>query len=118
MELRVGGRSLLEPSQARDAIVRLSEHELPEQSDGDEEHRGADERDQELRANRDRQTGDGADERIVDAAQRPPLVGDGRSPLVSRCVGHGFARLELGRAADEVRDQPLRRSARRPHRRP
>ena len=30
----------------------------------------------------------GADERIVDAAQRPPLMGDGRRPLVNTFVRH------------------------------
>ena len=79
-ELSVGGRPLLDLPEAHDAIVRLPEDELSEQSHRNEEHRRADERDQELRANRDRQTGDGADERIVDASQPSSLVVDGRSP--------------------------------------
>ena len=106
MELGVGGRSPWAlPGSRRDrSPVRARAARAVRRH---EEHRGADERDQEFGANRDRQPSDGADERIVDAAQWPSLVGDGHSPLVRRCVGHGFARLELGRAADKVRDQPL-----------
>ena len=91
LELCVADRSLPERSQAHDAIIRLPEDELPEQSHRDEEQGRTDDRDQELRANRDRHPGDGTNDRIVDAAQRPPLVGDSRSPLVSAPVGHRLA---------------------------
>ena len=72
LELAVRDGSPLERPEAPDAIVRLSQHELPEQTDRDEQQGGADERDQQLRSDRDRRTGDGTDERV---AHPPPLGG-------------------------------------------
>ncbi len=60
----------LERPNARDAIVRLSEHELAKQADGDEQHGHADERDQELRPNLHGQAGDAPHERVADPS--PP----------------------------------------------
>ena len=58
-------------ARARDAVVRLAENELPEQAHRDEQQGRADERDQQLRPDLDRQAGDGPDERI--AGPSPPV---------------------------------------------
>ena len=80
LELAVLDGPLLERPDARDAVVRLAEHELPQQADRDEQQGRADERDQQLRPNVDRQAGDGPDERIADPS--PPLPGDPRLLLL------------------------------------
>ena len=72
----------LEKPNARDAIVRLAEHELAEQAHRDEQHGRADERDQELRPNLHRQAGNGPDEWIPDPS--PPLPGDPRLLLLGQ----------------------------------
>ena len=66
LELAVRGGPPCERSEAPDAIVRLSEHDLSEQTDRDEQQGRADERDQQLRPYRDRHTGDGSNDRIAD----------------------------------------------------
>ena len=79
LELAVRDGPPLERPEAPDAIVRLPEDELSEQAHRDEQQRRADERDQQLRPNLDRQAGDGADERIVDPLAAPRATTRGSS---------------------------------------
>ncbi len=82
LEPAVLDSALLERPDARDAIVRLSEHELAEQADGDEQQGRADESDLQLRPNLHRYAGDALDERIPDPS--PSLPGDPRLALLGQ----------------------------------
>ena len=82
LELAVLDGALLERPDARDSVVRLPEHALPQQSDSDKQQRRANERDQQLRSNLCRQARDNADERITDRS--PPLLSDPRLLLPSQ----------------------------------
>ena len=100
LELAVLDGPLLERPDARDAVVRLPEHALPQQTDSDKQQRRANERDQQLRPNLYRQARDDADERIADRVAAPPERPATPAP------GQGL-RFQNGRPADHVRDQPL-----------
>jgi hypothetical protein len=87
--LTVGERAFLQRPEASDAIVRLAEHALAELSDRDEQQGGPHERDEQFRGDLGRKATDGADERTVASAQRPPALGDGRAPSSCTYVGQG-----------------------------
>ena len=59
-----------------------AEDAQPEHADGDDQHRGADERDEQLGVDLGRQAADGSDEPIVARAQRTALLDDGSSPFL------------------------------------
>ena len=73
LELAVREGSLLERSEPRRSVVRLAEDTQPEQADGDDEHGGADERDEQLRVDLGRQAADPADESVVARVRQPSL---------------------------------------------
>ena len=91
LELAVRDRSLLERPEAPHPIVRLPEHELSEQTDRDEQQRGADERDQQLRPDRDRHASDGPDEWVADP---PGPLGGGPKQLLLRQVAQTSSTVE------------------------
>jgi hypothetical protein len=64
----------------------MPEDTLPEQAHGDEQHSGADERDEQLGVDLGRQMADRVHEPIVAATQRPPVVGDGDPPRLRRLL--------------------------------
>ena len=105
LQLTVGERAFLERPEASDAIVRLAEHALAEQSDRDEQQGGPQERDEQLRRDLGRKAADGADERIVASAQRPPALGDGRAPRPAPASDKDSGG-QCGRSRNEVGDQP------------
>ena len=72
----------LEGPDTRDAVVRLPEHDLAQQADRDQQQGCADERDQQLRPNVDRQARDELDERVADPS--PPLPGGPRLLLLDQ----------------------------------
>ena len=96
LELSVTDGALPERTETPDAVVRLPEDALPEQSDAT---RSSDVPTKATRSFVRTVAGRRATARTrgSSSAQRPSLVADGRSPLVRGCVGHGLSRLELGR---------------------
>ena len=64
LKLAVGVGSPRQLPKATHAIVRLSEHELSEQTDRDQADRGADDREQQLGVDPGWQSRDGPDQRI------------------------------------------------------
>ena len=77
LELAVRGGSFLERPELAHPVVRLCEDAQPEGTDGDEQHRGAHERDEQLRVDPGGQATHGPDESIVARAHRPAPLGDG-----------------------------------------
>ena len=77
LELAVRGGSFLERPELAHPVVRLCEDAQPESTDGDEQHRGAHERDEQFRVDPGGQATHGPDEPKVARAHRPTLLGDG-----------------------------------------
>ena len=77
LELAVRGGSFLERPEVAHPVVRLCEDAQPESTDGDDQDRGAHERDEQLRVDPGGQATHGSDEPIVARAHRPALLGDG-----------------------------------------
>jgi hypothetical protein len=99
LELAVREGSFLERPEPPHAVVRLREDAQPEHADGDEQHRGAHEGDEQLGMDLGRQAADSSDERTVARAQPPALLDDG-SPSLLRFLSfrqglRGSARLIL-----------------------
>ena len=88
LELAVCEGALLERSEPPGAVVRLAEDTQPEKADGDHEHRGPDERDEELRVDRGRQPADAADESVVAQARAAAPAGRSRPLRRGPSVGH------------------------------
>src|SRR5207248_7473341 len=85
LQLLVPGNSDLQGSQALRPRVRLTEHAETEQRDHDQKRRNAEERDEQLRPNLRRQTGDGPDDRVVRAARQQPTP-DRSSSSPAHCL--------------------------------
>src|SRR5205823_10770944 len=80
LQLLVAGDANLESAQMLGAQVRLAENAESEQREEDQKRGDREEGDEQLRSNLDRQPPDCANERVVGAAEQPPLVLVGCSP--------------------------------------
>ena len=93
LELTVHERTIPQRPEIPHAVVRLPEYAQAEHSHCEEQHGRADERDEQLGVDLGRQAADGSDERILSAAQRPPIL-NGCCPfsLGSPSLRHGSVR--------------------------
>ena len=97
LEPAVGEGSLLEHPEPPDPFVRLAEDAQPEQADRDDQDRGADERDEQLRADLGRQAAEPRTRALSLGAAEARRIGAARA-------GAGRVRTRLrGRAARTLR---------------